>query len=108
MSLTQIVVILAGLFAGYRLVGYMLSPGTGDDDKRTPEDAGSDTPQPQRWYEVLEVSESASREEITRAWRQKLAQYHPDKVATLGDDIRAVAEEQTKRINAAYEEALKS
>jgi DnaJ like chaperone protein len=30
-------------------------------------------------------------------------QYHPDKVAHLGDEFRGIAEEKMKEINAAYD-----
>jgi hypothetical protein len=125
-TLLQIIIILAGLFIGYRLVSYLLSPGMGDDDKsscppldprKTANDeqehsgpwarrdaAASTRPASERtWYQTLDVGESASREEIDRAYRQQISQYHPDKVATLGEDIRHVAEARTKEINAAYD-----
>ena len=128
MTLLQIIIIVAGLFIGYRFVSYMLSPGTGDDDKhsRQPPDARmaedyedersrawgwhdtSTSPPPAlapTWYQTLGVEESASREEIERAYRKQIGQYHPDKVATLGEDIRRVAEARTKEINAAYASA---
>lgn len=121
MTLTQSVIILAGLFIGYRLVSYMLSPGTGDDDKpsrpspdhRKAVDDGEGHPHAwiwhdaPGWYQTLGVAESASREDIERAYRAQISQYHPDKVATLGEDIRRVAEARTKEINAAYEIAVR-
>ena len=130
MTLTQIVIILAGLFIGYRLVSYMLSSGTGDDDKSSRPSPGHrksagngeerqqpwvwrDTPGPPApspaptWYQTLGVAESASREEIEHAYRVQISQYHPDKVATLGEGIRRVAEARTKEINAAYEIAVR-
>lgn len=55
-------------------------------------------------YEVLEVSPGATTEEVRAAYRRKVQQYHPDKVAELGPEIREVAERRMKEINAAYEE----
>lgn len=129
MTLTQIFIVLAGLFIGYRLVSYMLSPGTGDADNRshTPPDqhSGSDEDSRSRaraeqdrsilrpldseraWHQTLGVTEWASKEEIERAYRQQISQYHPDKVAALGEDIRRLAEERTKEINAAYDTAMR-
>ena len=39
------------------------------------------------------------------AYRARMSEYHPDKVASLGPDIRALAEQKAKEINAAYAEA---
>ncbi|MBI4312620.1 MAG: J domain-containing protein [Chloroflexi bacterium] len=55
-------------------------------------------------YEVLDVSPEATPEEVRAAYRRKVQQYHPDKVADLGPEIRDVADKRMKEINAAYEE----
>lgn len=34
---------------------------------------------------------------------KRVSEYHPDKVATLGEELRKLAEEKTKQINEAYE-----
>jgi DnaJ-domain-containing protein 1 len=60
------------------------------------------------WYVVLDVDRSASRAEITAAYRSRISQYHPDKVARMGPEIRALAEKKSAEINAAYETALKT
>jgi DnaJ-domain-containing protein 1 len=57
---------------------------------------------PRPWYEVLETSADATLAEIKAAYRQKIALYHPDKVAGLGDELRALAEIHAKEINAAH------
>lgn len=56
-----------------------------------------------RYYEVLGLSPGASQEEIKRAYRALSKEYHPDKVAHLGDEFRQVAEEKMKEINVAYQ-----
>lgn len=120
MTLTQIVVIVAGLAFGYRLVSHWLSPGTGDSRPPPPatdanaarardplyESAWSSAPSP-AWYQTLGVSETASLEEIEHAYRVQITQYHPDKVAKLGEDIRRLAEARSKDINGAYDIAVK-
>ncbi|MBI2172562.1 MAG: J domain-containing protein [Chloroflexi bacterium] len=55
-------------------------------------------------YEVLEIPLEATPEEVRAAYRRKVQQYHPDRVAELGPEIREVAERRMKEINAAYEE----
>lgn len=59
------------------------------------------------WYRVLGVREDASKEEIVSAYKQKISEYHPDKVAQMGEELRALAESKSKQINAAYEAAMK-
>jgi DnaJ like chaperone protein len=55
----------------------------------------------------LGVAESASLAEIDHAYRMQISQYHPDKVARLGDDIRQLAEARSKEINGAYDIAIR-
>lgn len=62
----------------------------------------------ERWFLILEVSQSATRAEIERAYKVKISQYHPDKVAQMGIEIRELAEAKSKEINAAYDYALRS
>lgn len=135
MTSTEIVIIIAGLFIGYRLVNLMLSPGTGEKGKRTgssldERESGSGdrknaNEQRERaydsawssappvapdtaptWYQTLGITESASLDEIDRAYRTQISQYHPDKVAKLGEDIRRLAEARSKEINGAYDIAI--
>ncbi|WP_233840768.1 DnaJ domain-containing protein [Dyella sp. 2HG41-7] len=121
MTAVDIIVIAAGLLFGYRLVSNYLSPTV---DKSAPrnERPQSDSPRQQTWernwesaeprgpawFETLGVPENADQAEIDRAYRLKISQYHPDKVAQMGEDIRRMAEAKTKEINAAYEAAMKS
>src|SRR5579871_1925488 len=53
------------------------------------------------WWEVLRVPRGASLAEIIAAYRENIAKNHPDKVAHLSDMLRHVAEQETRRINAA-------
>lgn len=54
-------------------------------------------------YSVLGVSQGASQEEIRTAYRRLAAQYHPDKLAHLGEEFQAMAEKKFKAIQAAYD-----
>ncbi len=54
-------------------------------------------------YEVLGVSRSASAEDITFAYRQRAAEYHPDKVNHLGRELRELAHKKMLEIQLAYE-----
>lgn len=62
---------------------------------------------PASWFRILEVSESASISEISAQYKRKIREYHPDKVASLGNDLRELAEFKSKEINAAYDFAKK-
>ncbi len=104
-----------GLAGGYWLVNAYL---TGKDPpKKNPERGaeseqerwrpGEPTARDLPWYEVLGVGVFATREEVAAAYKRKISEYHPDKVAQMGHEIREVAERKSKQINAAYEEAMR-
>ncbi|WP_339078656.1 DnaJ domain-containing protein [Novacetimonas hansenii] len=56
------------------------------------------------WNIVLDVKENATNDEIKAAYKRKIVSYHPDKLSSLGDEYRALAEEDSKEINKAYQE----
>jgi DnaJ like chaperone protein len=58
-------------------------------------------------YNILEVTPDATDDEIKKAYRSLAVQYHPDKVAHLGEDIRKSATEKFQKLNAAYDEIKK-
>jgi hypothetical protein len=55
------------------------------------------------YYEILEICENATIDEIKKAYHEKIKQVHPDKFEHLYEDFIKVAEKQTKRINSAYQ-----
>ena len=55
------------------------------------------------YYEILGLKPGADFAEIKKAYRTMSMQYHPDKVAHLGDEFKRVAEEKMKEINRAYQ-----
>ncbi|MBI3903506.1 MAG: co-chaperone DjlA [Nitrosomonadales bacterium] len=61
-------------------------------------------------YKALGVSRDSSDAEVKRAWRKLMSQYHPDKLIGQGlpEDMIAMATEQAKEIQLAYELIKKS
>jgi len=53
-------------------------------------------------WDVLGIEPGASPEAIKAAYQNKIRQYHPDKVADLGPELRELAETHSKAINDAY------
>lgn len=54
------------------------------------------------WYEVLEVSESATPEQIRSAYLKLAREYHPDRVPEHLTKLRADAEDKFKQIQQAW------
>ena len=111
MTIGDGIVVLICLAAGYWLVSKLLAKleepksivpakEVGTTQQQTP--PGYEPVTRSNWYRILEVSEYASRDEVSTAYRRMISQYHPDKVSQMGEDIRAVADAKSQQINAAY------
>lgn len=59
-------------------------------------------------YKVLEVESTATDEEVRKAYRRMALKHHPDKVETLGEDVKKAAEEKFQQINAAKDLIFKA
>ena len=59
-------------------------------------------------YKVLGIDPSATDDEVKAAYRRMALKHHPDRVATLGDDVRKAAEKKFQEINAAKETIYKA
>lgn len=51
---------------------------------------------------LFDLNETVAFDEVKARYRKCMTEYHPDKVAHLGVDLRRFAEEKSKRYNAAY------
>lgn len=127
MSNAEILVAVGGAVLGYWLVTRMLNnsvrPGSVDDEvsdagsaQPSAADGETESPAPpadhreyiqMNWFRILGVSPDASQSDIIAAYRCKIGQYHPDKVAKMGVEIRELAEMKSKEILAAYAYAVK-
>lgn len=120
LSPPEIAAIVIGSAGGYWLVSRMIEGSRRPDWK--PEDFGarpqdeprSEQPPPaaasagsRPWWEVLDVGQTATTDEVSRAYKRKISENHPDKVAQMSAEIRALAERRSKEINAAYDEAMR-
>ncbi len=115
MSGIEITVVLFGLFLGYWLVSKFITdrpknPPSSEpkQPEQEPEKKTSTQNEPslEAWHETLNVSQQATVEEIRRAYKVLMSQYHPDKVASLGDELKALAERKSKEITSAYRNAM--
>lgn len=55
-------------------------------------------------HEILGVTHGASPEVVTQAYRERLKEYHPDRVAALGSELQDLAHRKTLDIQRAYAE----
>jgi DnaJ like chaperone protein len=58
-------------------------------------------------YKILELEPTATDEEVKKAYKKLALKHHPDRVATLGEDVKKASEEKFKSIVAAYEKIKK-
>ena len=94
----ELLAVVVFFLIGYWLVDFFWPK------KKTPSDSNESAP----WYEVLGVAPDASLEQIRKAYDEKSAQYHPDRIAGMGPELRETALRITRRINDAYEQAIRA
>lgn len=56
-----------------------------------------------KYAEIIGLKAPFTLDEIKPSYRKLIAQYHPDRVAAMGEEIREVAEKKAKEINRAYD-----
>ncbi len=98
--LIRILVILAVIWLVQRFIKNLMAKYIPQPE--SPSDHGTDP------YTILEVSKTASMDEIKDAYKKALAQYHPDKVSHLGQELQDLAAQKTKMIVEAYDQLQKT
>ncbi|MGZ6523384.1 MAG: DnaJ domain-containing protein, partial [Bacteroidia bacterium] len=58
-------------------------------------------------YLILEIEQSASDEDVKKAYRKMAVKFHPDKVAALGDEVQKAAKEKFQKVQSAYDNIKK-
>lgn len=58
-------------------------------------------------YDVFNLKPGATKAEVEARYRELAKDYHPDRVAHLGEDLRKVAHEKMIEIQKAYQQLLK-
>lgn len=54
-------------------------------------------------YASLGLKADASDTDLEQAYRRRMSEYHPDRVANAASEIRALAETRAREINIAYD-----
>jgi DnaJ-domain-containing protein 1 len=118
LSAIEALVIAVCLITGYWIVSKMLSRPPQDHQacRRKPDEQSFDGEPPWTfpqdtdstpWSKVLGVDPAATAEEIRAAYKVRRSEYHPDKVAALGEELRALAERKSKEIGMAYRRGMR-
>ncbi len=101
MSASEIVIAVLGVVVGYWVVSKLIMSKV-----TTTIAAAEPSPRTAAWHEVLGVPPTATPDEIKDAYRALMSQYHPDKVASLGEELQVLAERKSKEISAAHREGM--
>jgi DnaJ-domain-containing protein 1 len=120
MTSPQIVIVVLGLLFGYWGVSKLMDfqSKNAKDKSKNGNNKGALRPAPypgprsakagsRDWWEVLQVDRNATLDVVHAAYTARMEQYHPDKVAGLGEKLRRLAEEKAAEINGAYYTVLK-
>jgi len=76
--------------------------GSGEDFATATDDLENE----EEWIRILGVSATATIEEVKQAYKTLIKQNHPDRVQDMSQAFKRLAEIETKKINAAYRQAL--
>jgi len=104
-----LVTVLAG-FIGFIVIWYLMGLitdkfSTGAPPAPPPPSSSSSSQSRPEWADVLGVAPDASRDDVKRAYLQKIEEFAPGRLAALGPEMRKLAEERLQQINLAFDAA---
>ena len=59
-------------------------------------------------YKILGIESSATDDEVKKAYRKMAIKFHPDKVASMGEEYEKGAKEKFQQIQSAYDNLKKN
>jgi len=119
MTNNEVLIVVALGFVGYLGTSFLIKFFKRESEWSSKQKASNsshdqsqnDQPRPRNtnptWYEILEVSPLATIDEIKSSYKRKILMYHPDKVSSLGPELNEIAQQKSKEINSAYDEAIR-
>jgi len=90
-----------------RQIEELLNKKKATDSKAGGPQPTEDPPRVYHPFATLGVRPDASFNEIRQAYRERMKEYHPDRVASLGAELRTLAERKAKEINMVFEDLKK-
>lgn len=90
-------------FSGHAVAVLAQTTSPSANSKKSKSDKRTRQPSEADYWNILGLSGNITKEDIRKAYRKAMTEYHPDKVASLGPELRALAEKKSKEINAAYD-----
>jgi DnaJ domain len=84
------------------------SDETDDPESRSEEHSPGELTADDNWLGVFGLKHPATLDEIKETYKTLIKQSHPDRVQGLSPALRTLAETETKRLNQAYEQALRA
>lgn len=79
------------------------SAGSGSGPKPAPQPEAQRVDPIDEACRVLQLTRPFTPDQLRAAYRQRMSQYHPDKVSSLGPEFQELAECKSKEINRAFD-----
>src|SRR5262245_2628417 len=99
-----LVTVLAGII-GFVVIWYLMGLITDKFSTGAPPAPPQHSQSRPEWADVLGVAPDASRDDVKRAYLQKIEEFEPGRLAALGPEMRKLAEERLQQINLAFDAA---